>query len=143
MDCGESRRKWDLVSYPPGVLDSDRPLYSIGAVARQLALPPATIRTWEMRYGLVVPQRTSGGQRLYSPMQVELLRLVKASVEGGARPADAHRMLAGGGADGDSALLRDLLARNGFDVEETAELELVRPGDEPSGSAVAVVARRR
>jgi DNA-binding transcriptional MerR regulator len=124
------------------VLDSDRPLYSIGAVARQLALPPATIRTWETRYGVVVPKRTSGGQRLYSPMQVELLRLVKAAVEGGARPADAHRLLADGGIDGDSALLRDLLARRGFDVDETAALELVRPGEERPGSAVAVVARR-
>jgi DNA-binding transcriptional MerR regulator len=124
------------------VLDSDRPLYSIGAVARQLALPPATIRTWETRYGLVVPQRTAGGQRLYSRVQLEQLRSLKAAVQAGARPADAHRLLADRGVDGDGALLRELLAQNGIAVENGAELELVRPGEERPGSALAVVVRR-
>jgi DNA-binding transcriptional MerR regulator len=125
------------------VLDSDRPLYSIGAVAQQLALPPATIRTWESRYGLVVPQRTAGGQRLYSRAQIEQLRLLKASVEAGARPADAHRLLADRGVDGDSAALRELLARHGIGVDAAAELELLAPGEQSDGSVIAIVATRR
>ena len=63
------------------------PLFSIGAVARMLDLSAATIRTWETRYGFVVPQRSDGGQRLYSRDQVDQLRFVKAEVDAGRRPA--------------------------------------------------------
>lgn len=70
------------------------PLFSIGAVARMLDLSAATIRTWETRYGDVVPQRSSGGQRLYSRDQVDQLRFVKEQVAAGRRPGEAHRLLA-------------------------------------------------
>jgi DNA-binding transcriptional MerR regulator len=70
------------------------PLFSIGAVARMLQLSTATIRTWETRYGYVIPQRSQGGQRLYSRDQVDQLRFVKDKVDGGRRPGEAHRLLA-------------------------------------------------
>ena len=70
------------------------PLFSIGAVARMLELRAATIRTWETRYGFVVPQRSGGGQRLYSRDQVDQLRFVKDEVDAGRRPGEAHRLLA-------------------------------------------------
>jgi DNA-binding transcriptional MerR regulator len=70
------------------------PLFSIGAVARMLDLSAATIRTWETRYGFVVPQRSGGGQRLYSRDQVDQLRFVKEEVDSGRRPGEAHRLLA-------------------------------------------------
>ena len=73
---------------------SGRPVYSIGAVAQMLAIPPATLRTWEERYGLPVPERSPGGHRIYSRDQVEQLRFVKAQVDQGISPADAHRLLA-------------------------------------------------
>ena len=41
-----------------------RGVYTIGAVARMLELPVATIRNWEERYAAVVPERSAGGQRL-------------------------------------------------------------------------------
>jgi DNA-binding transcriptional MerR regulator len=58
-----------------------------------LELSAATIRTWETRYGLVVPNRSDGGQRLYSREQVEQLRFVREHVTAGRRPAEAHRLL--------------------------------------------------
>jgi DNA-binding transcriptional MerR regulator len=70
------------------------PLFSIGAVARMLDLSAATIRTWETRYGFVVPPRSGGGQRLYSRDQVDQLRFVKDEVDAGRRPGEAHRLLA-------------------------------------------------
>jgi DNA-binding transcriptional MerR regulator len=73
---------------------SSRPLYSIGAVARMLDIPPATLRTWEERYGLPKPERSPGGHRLYSRDQVGQLRFVKAQLAAGMAPADAHRLLA-------------------------------------------------
>jgi DNA-binding transcriptional MerR regulator len=73
---------------------SGRPVYSIGAVAQMLGIPPATLRTWEERYGLLVPERSPGGHRVYSRDQVEQLRFVKAQHDSGMSPADAHRLLA-------------------------------------------------
>lgn len=73
--------------------DSDGPVYSIGAVARMLGLPAATLRTWQERYAIVVPERSTGGHRLYSRDQVEQLRFLVDRVAAGLSPADAHRLL--------------------------------------------------
>lgn len=70
------------------------PVYSIGAVARMVGIPAATLRTWEERYGLLVPARSPGGHRVYTRDQVDQLRFVKAQVGQGIAPADAHRLLA-------------------------------------------------
>ncbi|MEX1357054.1 MAG: MerR family transcriptional regulator [Gaiellaceae bacterium] len=78
-----------LVIVPHG----DLAIYSIGAVERMLGVPAATIRNWEERYGLVKPERSGGGHRLYSRTQVEQLRFVKERVDGGLQPAEAHRLL--------------------------------------------------
>jgi CheY-like chemotaxis protein len=77
-----------------------RAVYSIGAVARMLELPVATIRNWEERYGTVVPRRSAGGQRLYSHDEVEKLRYVASQVAHGFSAADAHRLLGERAADG-------------------------------------------
>ena len=152
----------------PDVLDPERPLYSIGAIARMLELPPATLRTWESRYGLVVPRRSAGGQRLYSREQVEQLRFVRDRVAGGSRPAEAHRLLAerlGAGLRGRgasvnvvargglaSSLLAELLQSGGFaiadgaadlvvvGVEDEADLEEARRLADAGGRVLALVA---
>jgi CheY-like chemotaxis protein len=69
-------------------------VYGIGAVANMLGVPAQTLRTWEDRYGQIVPQRSAGGQRLYSRDQVEELRFVLEEIDKGMQPADAHRLLA-------------------------------------------------
>jgi DNA-binding transcriptional MerR regulator len=69
-------------------------VYSIGAVARMLDIPVATIRNWEERYGSVVPERSPGGHRLYSRDQVEQLRFIAEEMSRGLSAADAHRLLA-------------------------------------------------
>src|SRR5512145_2629190 len=69
------------------------PVFSIGAVADLLDVPASTLRTWEERYGLIVPERSHGGQRLYTREQVEQLRFIKASMDEGLQPGDAHRVL--------------------------------------------------
>ena len=79
---------------PGGSATADRPVYSISAVARMLDVPVATLRTWEDRYGQVVPVRNANGHRLYSRHQVEQLRFVRAQMGEGASVADAHRLLA-------------------------------------------------
>jgi DNA-binding transcriptional MerR regulator len=74
--------------------EDDRPMYSIGAVARMLDVPASTLRAWEERYSLVTPTRSEGAQRLYSRAHVEKLRFVKSQIEAGMSAADAHRLLA-------------------------------------------------
>jgi DNA-binding transcriptional MerR regulator len=69
-------------------------VYSIGAVARMLGVPPQTLRAWEERYQQIVPARSSGGQRLYNRDQVDQLRFIRNQIEHGLQPADAHRLLA-------------------------------------------------
>lgn len=54
----------------------------------------ATLRTWEDRYGQVVPARNASGHRLFTRNQVEQLRFVRAQMSEGASVADAHRLLA-------------------------------------------------
>lgn len=56
-------------------------------------VPPATLRTWEERYGVVQPVRSGGGQRLYSREDVERLRFIADRVRDGMSPGDAHRLL--------------------------------------------------
>jgi DNA-binding transcriptional MerR regulator len=70
-----------------------RPLYSIGAVAAMLGSTPATLRSWEGRYGIVVPERTEGGRRLYNRDQLEHLRFVRDKMDHGFSAADGHRLL--------------------------------------------------
>jgi len=76
------------------VESAERPVLSISAVARILGVPPATIRSWEDRYRLVIPARTATGHRLYRRDQVEQLRFVRARMAEGLSAADAHRLLA-------------------------------------------------
>ena len=76
-----------------GIDASSRAIYSIGAVARMLEVPPGTLRSWEERYALVVPERGEGGQRVYSRDQLEQLRFVVAQMGSGLSAADAHRVL--------------------------------------------------
>lgn len=58
-----------------------------------LGVPAQTLRTWEDRYGQVVPERSLGGQRLYSRDQVDQLQFIVEELERGMQPADAHRLL--------------------------------------------------
>ena len=75
-------------------MEHGRPIYSISAVARMLDVPVATLRTWEERYGQVVPDRNSSGHRLYTRHQLEQLTFVRAQMASGMSAADAHRLLA-------------------------------------------------
>jgi DNA-binding transcriptional MerR regulator len=88
------------VSGPGGPAQGDRPVYSISAVARMLEVPVATLRTWEDRYGQVVPARNTSGHRLFTRSQVEQLRFVRARMGEGASVADAYRLLAERGGSG-------------------------------------------
>jgi DNA-binding transcriptional MerR regulator len=73
---------------------SDHGIYSIGALARMLDVSPTTLRSWEERYGVVVPERSAGSQRLYSRDHFDQLKFVCQQMRSGLTAADAHRALA-------------------------------------------------
>jgi DNA-binding transcriptional MerR regulator len=71
-----------------------RPVYSIGAVVKMVGVDASTLRAWEERYGLIVPGRSRGGQRIYSRDDLAQLRFVIERMAEGVSPGDAHRLLA-------------------------------------------------
>jgi DNA-binding transcriptional MerR regulator len=58
-----------------------------------LGLEPAMLRAWEERYGVVVPARSGGGQRVYSRDDLERLRFIVDALGRGATAAEGHRLL--------------------------------------------------
>jgi DNA-binding transcriptional MerR regulator len=76
------------------IVASERSIYSIGALAKMLGVSPATLRSWEDRYALVVPERSAGSQRLYSREDLDQLLFVCEQMQQGLSAADAHRVLA-------------------------------------------------
>jgi DNA-binding transcriptional MerR regulator len=88
----ESPEDREVVS--SGGASAEEGVYGIGAVAAMVGVPAATLRTWEERYGTIVPERTPGGHRLYSRSQVQQLQFIVAEMARGASAADAYRALA-------------------------------------------------
>ena len=54
----------------------ERPIYMISVAADLVGMHPQTLRIYEQK-GLVRPQRTPGGTRLYSEGDVERLRIIQ------------------------------------------------------------------
>jgi MerR family transcriptional regulator, heat shock protein HspR len=54
----------------------DRPKYMISVAADLVGMHPQTLRIYEQK-GLVRPQRTAGGTRLYSEADVERLQIIQ------------------------------------------------------------------
>lgn len=57
-------------------MPSEPVLLPIREVTRLTGVNPVTLRAWERRYGLIVPQRTSKGHRLYSEAHVHCIRQI-------------------------------------------------------------------
>ncbi len=65
--------------------------YSVSAVARRLGVAPATLRTWDRRYGMSPSMRTAGAHRRYCDTDVQLLQRMQSFMVAGMPPADAAR----------------------------------------------------
>jgi MerR family transcriptional regulator, light-induced transcriptional regulator len=67
-------------------------MYTIGEAAARSGVSVPLLRAWERRYGVVAPQRTAAGYRLYDDEAVARLRAVRSLVASGwaARQAAEH-----------------------------------------------------
>lgn len=64
----------------------------IGELSRRVGVSPELLRAWETRYGLVAPERTQGGLRLYSVADERRIRLMREQIAAGHSAAEAARL---------------------------------------------------
>ncbi len=97
------------------------PVYNIKAVSRLVGLLPVTLRAWERRYGLPIPQRGEQGYRLYSEHDLRTLRWLKQQIDGGLSISRAVEYL-------------NELRETGQDPADFSFQTLVLPSEAPSAS---------
>ena len=62
---------------------------TVAAVARRLGVAPATLRTWDRRYGLGPSEHSTGEHRRYNATDLARLTLMRKLVISGVSPAEA------------------------------------------------------
>ena len=70
---------------------STAPGLTVAAVARRLGVAPATLRTWDRRYGLGPSEHRAGAHRRYSAVDLTRLEHMRRLVLAGLPPGDAAR----------------------------------------------------
>jgi MerR family transcriptional regulator, light-induced transcriptional regulator len=99
-----------------GMISEQRPTYNLRAVTRETGLSPETLRAWERRYGIVNPQRTAGGHRLYTLRDIRLLKWLVAQQKQGlsiSRAVELWRTLQESGQDPLAIAGTEALTRTG------------------------------
>ena len=76
----------------PRKSQEETPRHPIKVVSNRTGLTPEVLRIWEKRYAVVSPGRSSGGQRLYSDLDIERLRLLRALTLGGRRIGELSKL---------------------------------------------------
>ena len=64
----------------------------IGELSRRTGVRPELLRAWEARYGLLEPDRSQGGFRLYGDEDERRVRAMQTSIAGGLSAAEAARV---------------------------------------------------
>lgn len=64
---------------------------TVAWVARRLGVAPATLRTWDRRYGLTPTDRSAGGHRRYTNLDLARLDLMRRYVMDGVPASEAAR----------------------------------------------------
>jgi DNA-binding transcriptional MerR regulator len=67
----------------------DQELLTVAAVARRIGVAPATLRTWDRRYGLGPSIHEAGEHRRYCPADLAQLTVMRRLIISGVAPADA------------------------------------------------------
>ncbi|MES9851228.1 MAG: MerR family transcriptional regulator [Candidatus Thiodiazotropha sp. L084R] len=68
--------------------------YPIRKVAELTGINPVTLRAWERRYGLIKPERTPKGHRLYTDEHIQLIRRIIGLIDKGISIGQVRHMLA-------------------------------------------------
>lgn len=76
-------------------MDDRAPRLTVAAVAHRLGVAPATLRTWDRRYGLGPSEHAAGAHRRYSPGDVTRLQTMRRLTLEGVPPGEAARVALG------------------------------------------------
>lgn len=110
--------------HEPAVVDFAGLRLPVSAVARRLGIAPATLRTWDRRYGVGPTGHSSGSHRRYATGDVARLELMKRALIDGASPAEAARLaLTATAPDGLGPITRGLPPGPGSDREAVPSIE--------------------
>jgi MerR family transcriptional regulator, light-induced transcriptional regulator len=114
-------------AYREGVV-REGPALTVAAVARRLGVAPATLRTWDRRYGLGPSAHTAGQHRRYDAVDLARLGVMRRLTLDGVTPAEAARV----------ALATDVTATGHLATVATTKVpELAPEPSAPSSSAHA------
>lgn len=69
-------------------------LLRIGELSKRSGVSPELLRAWERRYGLLRPERSAGGLRLYTPADLERVRVMQQHLAEGVAAAEAAAIAA-------------------------------------------------
>jgi DNA-binding transcriptional MerR regulator len=93
--------------------DDDKKLYKIGEVCKMADVQPYVLRYWETEFPSLAPNKSGGGQRLYTRSEIDIILRIKqllysegftiagakkkleTETHGGAAPAPAAKPAAG------------------------------------------------
>ena len=102
---------------------------TVAAVARRIGIAPATLRTWDRRYGLGPSVHVAGSHRRYSAMDVARIDLMRKLMLNGVLPSEAAK----------TALAQDVIPANLTpETTSTPALHIVPDADLPSDNVIAL-----
>lgn len=124
---------------------AEKLFYSMGEVAEMFDVNQSLIRHWESQFRVLQPKRNKKGNRLFSPQDVETLKLIYHLVKergmtlDGARKAIGRRPQTDGrGVDRDAELMERLQRIRAMLVEVREDLREEPAAERPAGPAAAV-----
>jgi len=97
---------------------------NIAALSRRTGVPADTLRKWEQRYGVLRPERTGGGQRRYSELDVARVEWLRERLAEGFRIGEAAGLL--GGASLEAARTPADVRRALYDAASRADVDGLR-----------------
>ncbi|MEO8437568.1 MAG: MerR family transcriptional regulator [Chloroflexota bacterium] len=107
-------------------------MYTIKQAATRTGLTIPTIRAWERRYGVVSPERTAAGYRLYDDAAIEVLAAMRSLVEThGWRPSQAAERVLSPGLD------LAMLTAPAFGAADDGARTRSGAPDDPASAAIA------
>jgi MerR family transcriptional regulator, light-induced transcriptional regulator len=97
---------------------------NIAALSRRTGVPADTLRKWEQRYGVLQPERTGGGQRRYSELDVARVEWLRERLAEGFRISEAAGLL--GGAQLEPARTPADVRKALYDAASRADVDALR-----------------
>ena len=124
--------------------EAPRPVLTVAAVARRLGVAPATLRTWDRRYGLGPSEHEAGSHRRYTSADVTRLMVMRHLTLEGVAPVEAARVALATAVDEEATVPVTLLSPR----QATRRSDVLRPAqranedDEPPAVRDALTLER-